>query len=108
LATTYVWQFDSLDVYPTYGYLADAVYAVHWRMLADDGAGHAAQAYGVQQCGPIDPAEFIPYPDLTFYEVRGWVEAGMGSDLVSLKLYLDSLISIQVNPPTMELSPPWA
>ena len=106
---TYTWQFPALDVYPSHAGLADAVFNMHWRLAADDGGGHTAEAYGTQAAGPIDPSEFIPYADLTLAEVTGWVEAAMGViDLNSLKDSLDRQIADQVTPPTASLAPPWA
>ena len=106
---TYTWQFPALDVYPLHEGLADAVFNMHWRLTADDGSGHTAEAYGTQAAGPIDPNDFIPYADLTLVEVTGWVEAAMGEvDLGTLKASLDQRIANQVSPPTATLAVPWS
>lgn len=105
---TYTWQFPLLDVYPLYEGLVDAVFSMRWRMTADDGAGHTAEAYGTQAAGPIDHNDFIPFADLTLAEVTGWAEAAMGAiDLAALKASLDKDIADQVSPPTASLPPPW-
>jgi len=108
LSNNYSWQFPRLDVYPTYQTLTDVVCRVHWRMTADDGGGHIAQAYGVQQCGDVDPNDFVLYADLTESQVQGWVEAAMGTDGINeIKAYLDQRISEIVNPIELSLPPPW-
>lgn len=107
MPNTYSWQFTKLDVYPTYETVTDAVYQINWRMTADDGDGHLATSYGVQTLGPIDPDNFIPYADLTFNDVKDWVEVQIGGEIDTIHSYLDWLISMQVNPPTMSLDPPW-
>ena len=108
MANTYVWQFESLDVYPTYETVTDAVFSVHWRLHADDGNDHRASVYGEQRCGDIDPNDFIPFNQLTEAEVQSWVEGQMGSAGIS-ELYasLDSQIADQINPPSVSMAPPW-
>lgn len=103
-----MWQFDSLDVFPTYGSLTNVVQSIHWRVTADDGSGHTAQAYGEEVAGPPDPGNFIPFSELTASVVQGWAETAMGSELAKLMAYLDSTILAQVNPSTVSLPPPWA
>lgn len=105
---TYTWQFDSLDVFPTYQTVTNAVESMHWRVTADDGLGHQAQAYGEQKTGPIDPDNFIPYSELTLAVVQGWCEAQMGPDYVAaLQAGLVGQINEQISPTTLSLSPPW-
>lgn len=105
---TYTWQFPKLDVYPTYETVADAVFNMHWRLTADDGAGHTATVYGTQQCGPVDLNDFIPFADLTLAEVQGWVEQAMSTDqIATLTGVLDENIASQITPPYLSLSPPW-
>ena len=106
--TTYTWQFESLDVFPTYETVTDAVFSVHWRLHADDGLGHVASAYGEQRCGDIDPNDFIPFDQLTPADVQGWVEAQMGpTEIGELHASLDSRIADQINPPSLSMAPPW-
>jgi hypothetical protein len=105
--TTYAWQFDSLDVFPTYSTVTDAVESMHWRLTADDGLGHQAQAYGEQKTGPIDVGSFIPYGDLTLADVQGWCETQMGPQLDVVKASLVGQINEQVNPAIVSLPVPW-
>lgn len=107
MPNTYSWMFPRLDVYPTYETVTNAVFQVHWRLLADDGSGHIARAYGAQMCGAINPLVFIPYDDLTPADVQGWVEAQMGDDLDAIKAELDAKILSTLSPATLGLPPPW-
>lgn len=106
--TTYVWQFGSLDVFPTYETVTDAVENMHWRLTADDGLGHQAHAYGEQKTGPIDVNDFIPYEDLTLADVQGWCEAAIGTTQVNaIKASLVGQINEQVSPTIVPMTPPW-
>jgi hypothetical protein len=103
----YTWQFDSLDVFPTYQTVTDAVESMHWRLTANDGLGHQAQAYGEQKTGPIDVNDFIPYDDLTLADVQGWCETQMGSEVDVVKAALVGQINEQIDPTVLSLAPPW-
>lgn len=106
--TTYVWQFPALDVYPVYQTVVNAVYSMNWRLVADDGAGHTASAYGSQRCGPIDVGNFTPFANLTLAEVQSWLEEQFGANRISeIKAQLDQQIANQITPPTASLPPPW-
>lgn len=107
--TTYTWIFETLDVYPTFQTVSNAVVEVHWRMVADDGAGHTAEAYGSQRLGPIYPNDFTAFEQLTHTQIKNWVEAEMGELLVTgIKASLDAKIAAEINPPVVSLPPPWA
>ena len=108
MSNTYSWQFESLDVYPTYNGLTNVVQSIHWIMIADDGAGHTTQSRGEQIAGAPDPDNFVPFEDLTAAIVQTWVETEMGSELNTVKAFLDSVIADQVAPRTRSLAPPWS
>ncbi|NBT76472.1 MAG: hypothetical protein EBT15_11015 [Betaproteobacteria bacterium] len=107
MSIAYSWQFDSLDVYPHYQTVDDAVESMHWRITADDGLGHHATAYGEVKAGPIDVNNFIPFNQLTEPVVQGWCEAQMGSELDEVKAWLTGRINEQINPTIVALAPPW-
>ena len=107
MTIAYTWQFDSLDVFPTYQTVTDAVESMHWRLTASDGLGHQAQAYGEQKTGPIDVNNFIPFGDLTLADVQGWCETQMGPELDLVKAQLVGQINEQVSPTTVSLPAPW-
>lgn len=103
----YEWQFDSLDVYPTYQTVTNAVESMHWCLTADDGVGHQASAYGEVKAGPVDVNNFIPYNQLTLPVVQGWCEAQMGAEVDQVKVWLVGQINEQINPTIVALAPPW-
>jgi hypothetical protein len=108
VANTYVWQFERLDVYPTYETVTDAVQSIHWRMNADDGSGHSASAYGENATGPIDVNNFIPFASLTASVVQAWLEALLGADGVNeIKADLDRCISEAASPSIVGMATPW-
>lgn len=103
----YTWQFDSLDVYPTYQTVTNAVESMHWRLTADDGLGHQATALGETKTGPIDVNNFIPYDELTLPDVQGWCEAQLGAELNEVQAWLVGQINEQIDPTIVALAPPW-
>lgn len=107
MPNAYTWQFVRLDVYPTYGALANVVQSVHWEVTASDGVGHAAQAYGEQSLGPPDPENFTPFAELTQAQVQGWTEAALGAELAAMQSQLDAAIQQQISPSIVPMSPPW-
>lgn len=108
MANTYVWQFERLDVFNTYQTVTDAVESMHWRLTADDGLGHTAQAYGEVKAGPVDVENFILFDELTLETVQGWCEVAMGADEVNaIKAFLARQIDEQVSPTVLPMPPPW-
>jgi hypothetical protein len=107
MTIAYDWQFDSLDVFPTYETVTDAVESMHWRLIADDGLGHTAQNYGEAKTGPIDVNDFIPFDELTAADVEGWLEAVLGSEVDAMKVWLAGQIEQIVDPLTVSHPPPW-
>jgi hypothetical protein len=108
MPTAYTWQFATLEVYPTYQTVTNAVYNMHWRLIADDGASHTASAYGSQTCGAIDVNNFTPFANLTLSQVQSWLEEKLGANQISvIKAQLNQQIANQITPPTASLPPPW-
>lgn len=108
MTIAYTWQFDSLDVFPTYETVTNALESMHWRLTADDTLGHTAQAYGEAKAGPVDLENFIPFEELTLETVQGWCEAAIGVDEVNaIKASLVGQIDEQVSPSLLSMPPPW-
>jgi hypothetical protein len=105
--TTFAWQFESLDVFPTYQTVTNAVESMHWRLTADDGLGHQATAIGEAKAGPVDLQNFIPFEQLTLAVVQGWCEDALGPELAEVQAWLVGQIDQQVAPTVVSMAPPW-
>ena len=110
MPNTYTWTATNLIGYPQYEGQTDVITTVLYTVTADDGAGHTASIFNIQQ-PPLDPAvPFIPYPDLTNDIVIGWVQDDLGeSGIASIYANLDAQIEAQINPPVspQEFPLPW-
>lgn len=105
--TAFAWQFESLDVIPTYQSLTNVVESMHWHLTADDGLGHHATACGETKAGPVDVNNFTPFESLTEAIVQGWCETQMGDELTAVQSQLVGQINEQVNPSIVSMTPPW-
>jgi hypothetical protein len=66
---------------------------------------YIASVFGFQSFSKDDVANFIPYEDLTYEIVCGWLDAII--DVEALDLNLDAQIENQVNPPIVVLPLPF-
>ena len=105
MATSYEWNVNTVDVYPTDEEHSDVIYNVHWRLNATDtqvdpeGNPYTASVYGTQSLDTSDLSGFIDFDSVTAAEVQGWVESAMGeAEVQSLKDSLDSKIAGEINP----------
>lgn len=107
MAITYSWTFNPLIVKPQEGSLTDVVILVNWTRAAADGE-YSASCYGQISVGPVDPAHFTPYADLTKAQVQGWVVSALTQETVnSYDASLARQIADQQNPPVVPLPAPW-
>ena len=107
--TTYNWVISQLDCLPQDGTLKDFVVVCHWRRQANevvDGKEYNADVYGTQSFSPDNVENFIPYEDLTFDIVCGWLESSM--DMEALDSNLDTQIANLINPPIVSPPLPWS
>jgi hypothetical protein len=101
----YINQMDSV---PTDGTLTDFVINVHWTRFAKETINekeYQASVYGSQSFSKDDVANFIPYEDLTYDIVCGWLDSSLNVE--ALDLNLDQQIENQVNPPIVVLPLPF-
>ena len=101
----YINQMDSV---PTDGTLTDFVINVHWSRFAKEtinGVEYFASVYSAQSFSKDDVANFIPYEDLTYDIVCGWLDSTI--DTEALDINLDAQIENQVNPPIVVLPLPF-
>ena len=102
------WYINQLDCVPQDGTLTDFVVVAHYSRFAKEAINekeYTASVYGSQSFSKDDVANFIPYKDLTYEIVCGWLDASV--DVKSLDLNLDGQIEFQVNPPTIVLPLPF-
>ena len=109
MAIIYNWVVSAMDEYPTTpDNLTDVVFIVHWRRNATDVVGdktYFADVYGVLNVPAPSPEDFTPYPDLTFDQVCGWLDAGL--DVPAIDAGLAVQIENLINPPVVSLPLPW-
>lgn len=102
------WIINQMDCVPKDGDLTDFVVTVHWNRNATEVVNekeYFAYVYGTQSFSKDDVTNFIPYEDLTYDIVCGWLDATL--DVESLDLNLDAQIENQVNPPIVVLPLPF-
>ena len=109
MATNYKWVVSSLDSYPKDAEgLTDVICVIHWRYKADqvqDDKTYFAEVYGTLSVPSPDPADFVPYEEVTYEMVCSWLESGL--DTESLNENLKSQIADQINPKIISLPLPF-
>ena len=102
------WYINQMDSLPVDGDLKDFVINVHWNRNAKEtinGVEYFASVYGAQSFSKDDVTNFIPYEDLTYDIVCGWLNSTINVE--ALDLNLDAQIENQVNPPIITLPLPF-
>ena len=102
------WVINQLDCLPTDGVYNDFVLVCHWSRIAKETINdkeYTASVYSTQSFSKDDVTNFIPYEDLTYDIVCGWLNASI--DVAALDLNLDAQIENQVNPPVIVLPLPF-
>jgi hypothetical protein len=103
------WFINQMACVPKDGELIDFVITVDWSRMAKEtinGVEYFASVYGSQSFSKDDVTNFIPYEDLTYDIVCGWLDASI--DVEALDLNLDAQIENQVNPPIISLPLPFS
>lgn len=107
MAITYNWNFNPLESYPTSSGQTDVVFLVHWQVEAITGS-YTAHVIGTQPVNYNSGSVFIPFNELTFDIVYGWVTSSMGEEgynniITNLEQQLDN----KINPPVLIQQAPW-
>jgi hypothetical protein len=108
MTTEYQWVVSQMDTKPQEGNLTDVVVTVHWRRNAlsvDGEKTYFADVYGAMPCATPSETDFTAYPNLTFEQVCGWLDAA--NNVEALNANLDAQIENQINPPIIVLPNPW-
>ena len=102
------WYINAMDCKPKDGDLTDFVVVVHWSRLANEiinDKEYSTSVYGTQSFSSEDVTDFIPYDQLTYDIVCGWLDNSM--DVAAIDLTLDKQIENLVNPPIVTLPLPF-
>jgi len=108
MITTYTWQIPQMDTAPSLDGLTDVVVTVHWirnAVAVEEDTEYKTSTYGTMQCQTPSETDFTAYPDLTFEQVCGWLDAGL--DVPTIDAVLNGNIENQINPPIIVLPNPW-
>ena len=107
--TNYKWVVSSLDSYPKDAEgLTDVICVIHWRYQAEETQAdktYFAEVYGTLSVASPDPADFVPYEQVTYEMVCSWLESGLNTE--SLIENLESQIADQINPKIISLPLPF-
>jgi len=104
---TYNWNFNPLESYPTASGQTDVVFLIHWQVEAITGS-YSARQIGTQPVQYTSESVFIPFNELTFDTVYGWVTSSMGEEYYnSITTSLTQQIENQINPPVLIQQAPW-
>ncbi len=103
----YDWNFNPLESYPTASGQTDVVFLVHWQVNATTGS-YTARSIGTQAVQYTSESVFIPFNELTFETVYGWVTSSMGEERYNnLTASLIHQIENKINPPVLVQQAPW-
>jgi len=103
----YNWNFNPLESYPTSSGQTDVVFLVHWQVNAETGS-YSSRIIGTQPVQYTSESVFIPFNELTFDTVYGWVTSSMGEEQYNnLTASLIQNIETQINPPVLLQQAPW-
>jgi len=102
------WYINQLQCVPQDGDLKDFVVVCHWNRNAKETVNdkeYQAYVYGSQSFSKDDVSNFIPYEELTYEIVCGWLDSSI--NVAELDANLDAQIENQVNPPVIVLPLPF-
>jgi hypothetical protein len=103
MSNTYKTNITSLTVVPSQDNLTNVVVTVNWCVQATNGT-YYAQISGSNEVGPPNPTDFTDFSKLTEEQVLGWIPDPKTETVVN---QLDAGIAAQVNPPIVNMIPPW-
>jgi hypothetical protein len=108
MATQFTWEITRMDTKPQEDGLTDVVITVHYTRTAEQFVGGepiSVYSYGTMACATPSPTDFTAYPDLTYNQVCGWLDAGL--DVVAIDENLQQQINDIINPPIIVLPLPF-
>lgn len=102
------WIISSMETAKTLDGLTDVVICVNWRRSATtivDEKEYYTDVYGAMACQTPSSTDFTAYPDLTYEQVCGWLDAGLPVDEIDANL--DVQLKNLINPPVVTLPLPF-
>ena len=102
------WIISSMEIKPKENDLTDVVVVVNWRRSATtiaDEKEYFTSVYGAMACQTPSATDFTAYPDLTYEQVCGWLDAGLPVDEIDANL--DVQLENLINPPVVTLPLPF-
>ena len=100
----YTWSFPQFIVSPEYDGMTNVVTAINWVCTGTNGI-YTSSSSGTAKLGTPNPAEFVPYADITQAMAYNWV-----SQCISMPA-VESQIAAQINqlsqPVTQSQAPPF-
>jgi hypothetical protein len=108
--TRFTWVINQLNCLISSEGLQDVINVIHWTYVAtetdDTGKEWIASMYGTANVEQPNPQNFIPYEDVTYEEVCGWLDQVLPTD--DMKASLEANIYNQQHPTEVTLPLPWA
>lgn len=115
---TYKWNFNPLTCYTHESGYDDVVFTVHWQLSGTSGSinesGSVVPQYNAQIIGTQgftfspDSGSFTPFNELTFDQVRGWIETAIGEERITqMSASIAQQIQDQITPVIVNLPAPW-
>ena len=108
ITPTFSWVIGGMSEKQKEGSLLDVVVSVNYQrdaIYVDGDNTYYLTNTGNYQCPSPSETDYTAYPDLTFEQVCGWLDAGL--NVAEIDANLLSQIENQVNPPLISLPLPW-
>lgn len=101
---TYNWKFPEFEVALSQDGLTNVVKVIHWRLEANDDFNFVAE-YGTTYLSDPDPANFVPYEQIT----QDWAIARVSAqvDVAAAQERLTQQLANLLVPPIVPLPPPF-
>jgi len=100
----FTWTFPQFIVNPTSNGLTNVVTAINWVCTGTDGT-YTSSMSGTVQLGSPNPAEFVPYADITQAMAYAWVAQSIS--IIGVESGISQQISVLSQPVIQTQSPPF-
>lgn len=101
MTIAYDWLLNQLEASVPNSELVDVINRVHWTLRATDHQNNTAEHQGVVELDAADPSSFTPYGNVSGDMALGWIEAGLGAELDTIKAELTAELAALRDDPLM-------